>query len=135
LAMKPGVIALLDWLDGAGMACAVATGSRRAVALRHLRGGGILDRFRAVIAQEDCRAGKPSPEPFLRAAAALGVDAAACWALEDSPHGVASAEAAGMQVIMVPDLIAPDAACRQLCTAVVADLDAVIDMLKDTASR
>ena len=135
LAMKPGVVALLDMLEAAGIARGVATGSMRAVAHRHLRAHGILGRFGAVIANEDCAAGKPAPEPFVRAARALGVAAGRCWALEDSPNGVISARGAGMHVIMVPDLIAPDAATRGLCGAVVDSLDAVCDLLKGAGAR
>ncbi|MER7011345.1 HAD family phosphatase [Saccharopolyspora sp. NPDC000359] len=45
---------------------------------------------------------KPDPEPYLKAARLLGVDPAACVAIEDSPTGVASAEAAGCLVIAIP---------------------------------
>ena len=53
---------------------------------------------------------KPDPEPYLLAAKLLGADPARCFALEDSPNGVASAEAAGCRVIAVPSLapIEPD---------------------------
>ena len=46
--------------------------------------------------------GKPHPEAYLRAAARLGVDPGACVAIEDSPTGLASAEAAGCVVVAVP---------------------------------
>ncbi|WP_223840098.1 HAD family hydrolase [Saccharopolyspora pogona] len=45
---------------------------------------------------------KPDPEPYLKAARLLGVDPADCVAIEDSPTGVASAEAAGCLVIAIP---------------------------------
>ncbi|KAA2266632.1 HAD family phosphatase [Solihabitans fulvus] len=45
---------------------------------------------------------KPHPEPYLKAAGLLGVDAAASVAVEDSPTGVASAVAAGCTVLVVP---------------------------------
>ena len=48
---------------------------------------------------------KPDPEPYLLAAKLLGADPADCFALEDSPNGVASAEAAGCRVIAVPSLL------------------------------
>jgi HAD superfamily hydrolase (TIGR01509 family) len=46
--------------------------------------------------------GKPAPDVFLLAAQRLGVDAAACWAFEDSPAGVAAAQAAGCRVHVLP---------------------------------
>jgi HAD superfamily hydrolase (TIGR01509 family) len=45
---------------------------------------------------------KPQPEPYLKACRLLGVDPAACVAIEDSPTGTASAVAAGCGVLVVP---------------------------------
>jgi len=57
--------------------------------------------------------GKPAPDVYLTAARRLGVGAASCLALEDSPHGVASAKAADMRCVAVPDpLLAADPAYR-----------------------
>jgi beta-phosphoglucomutase-like phosphatase (HAD superfamily) len=46
--------------------------------------------------------GKPAPDVFLLAAGRLGVAAADCWAFEDSPAGVAAAQAAGCRVHVLP---------------------------------
>lgn len=50
--------------------------------------------------------GKPHPEPYLTAAARLGVDPTACVALEDSPTGVRSAVAAGVPTLAIPHHVA-----------------------------
>jgi beta-phosphoglucomutase-like phosphatase (HAD superfamily) len=47
-------------------------------------------------------AGKPAPDPYLRAAALLGVAPGDCVAVEDSPTGIRAAEAAGVPVLAVP---------------------------------
>lgn len=47
--------------------------------------------------------GKPAPDVFLTAARTLGVEPAACLAIEDSPNGVLAARAAGMRCVAVPD--------------------------------
>ena len=53
--------------------------------------------------------GKPAPDVYLTAARRLGVAAVGCLALEDSPHGIASAKAAGMRCVALPDpLLAAD---------------------------
>jgi beta-phosphoglucomutase-like phosphatase (HAD superfamily) len=62
-------------------------------------------RFDALVCANDVSMTKPDPEPYLLAAKLLGADPAACYALEDSPNGVASAEAAGCRVIAVPSLV------------------------------
>ena len=54
---------------------------------------------------DEVQHGKPDPEAYLTAAARLGVDPARCLAIEDSPAGVASAEAAGCVVIAVPNQV------------------------------
>nr|BFE82310.1 hypothetical protein GCM10020093_049110 [Planobispora longispora] len=59
-------------------------------------------RFRLVVAAEDAERGKPAPDPYLRAAAGLGVDPGDCVAVEDSPTGIAAALAAGCRVVAVP---------------------------------
>jgi HAD superfamily hydrolase (TIGR01509 family) len=105
VALKAGVVELLDDLDALGLPRAVATSSSRDAVETHLGGHGLLARFNAVIAREDVRRHKPNPDPYLAAAAALGVDPPSCLALEDSHNGVRAAHGAGMMTIMVPDLL------------------------------
>lgn len=61
--------------------------------------------FTATITGDEVTHGKPHPEPYLTAAAAVGHDAASCVAIEDSPTGVRSAVAAGCRVIAVPNVV------------------------------
>jgi beta-phosphoglucomutase-like phosphatase (HAD superfamily) len=62
-------------------------------------------RFDVLVCADDVTATKPDPEPYLLAAKLAGMPPAGCFALEDSPNGVASAEAAGCRVIAVPSLV------------------------------
>jgi beta-phosphoglucomutase-like phosphatase (HAD superfamily) len=61
--------------------------------------------FDVVVAGDDVTNGKPHPEPYLRAAELLGVAPEDCLAFEDSPTGLASAEAAGCHAIGVTNII------------------------------
>ena len=61
--------------------------------------------FAASITGDEVTNGKPDPEPYRAAANALGVDAARCVAIEDSPTGVASALAAGCATLGVPHVV------------------------------
>ena len=131
LALKPGVIELLDVLGACGIARAVATGSNRNVALRHLAEFELLGRFHTIVAKEDYVHGKPAPEPFLTSAARLQVDSTRCWALEDSPNGIRSAFDAGMAAIMVPDLLTPDAETKELCSHIVSSLNEVVSLIQE----
>ncbi|MGV9773706.1 HAD family hydrolase [Streptosporangium sp. NPDC003464] len=97
----PGAIRLLDELRAAGVPTALVTASPRRIVDMVLRTVG-AERFRLVVAAEDTARGKPSPDPYLKAAAALGADPAECVAVEDSPAGLTAARAAGCRVVAVP---------------------------------
>jgi beta-phosphoglucomutase len=56
-------------------------------------------QFDVIVAQDDVDHGKPSPEPYLRAATKLGVDPTGLLVFEDTDVGVASAKAAGAYVV------------------------------------
>jgi HAD superfamily hydrolase (TIGR01509 family) len=98
---RPGALELLRELRDAGIPTALVTMSRRDMAL-DIVGALDFDGFDLVVAGDDVQHAKPHPEPYLTAAARLGVDASACVALEDSEPGVASAVAAGARVIAMP---------------------------------
>jgi beta-phosphoglucomutase-like phosphatase (HAD superfamily) len=85
------------------------------------------------VAHGDYEAGKPAPDPYLKAADRLGVEPQFCLALEDSHNGVRSASSAGMMTIMVPDLLPPTDEIRGLCTFVLNDLHAVRGLVLATA--
>lgn len=105
---RPGALALLDALAREGVPTALVTASSRAVADTVLDALG-ADRFAVSVTADDTPHTKPAPDPYLAACRALGVDPAACVAVEDTETGVASAEAAGCAVLAVPSL-APIAA-------------------------
>ncbi|WP_336762650.1 HAD family phosphatase [Asaia sp. VD9] len=108
LVMKEGVVPLLDYLDARGLPRAIATSSGRSRTETHLRHVGIYDRFDTIITRDDVSRGKPDPEPYLKAAQAIGVEPAFCLAIEDSHNGARAAHAAGIRVIVVPDLMTPN---------------------------
>jgi HAD superfamily hydrolase (TIGR01509 family) len=130
VAVKAGVVELLDYLDAAGIPRAVATSSGHPTVMRTLKPSGLLTRFDTIVAAGDYARGKPNPDPFLTAAARLGVDPGACLALEDSHNGVRAAHAAGMMTIMVPDLLEATEEMRSLCVAVSETLHEVRALLE-----
>ena len=123
--VKPGAMELLQELKARRIPTAVATSSRSAHALSHLGTAGLLDIFQAIVTRDEVHNPKPHPEPYLLAARHLGVKPETCLAIEDSHSGVRAAHAAGMQTIMVPDLVAPTAEIVALCKAVMPSLHAV----------
>ena len=134
IALKSGVVEILDELDRLGLPRAVATSSSRYAVEQSLGAHGLLSRFDAFVTREMQAHGKPHPEPFLKAAAALGVAPQDCLALEDSHNGVRAAHAAGMMTIMVPDMLDPTEEMTTLTVRIAADLHEVRALLAIEAS-
>lgn len=123
--VKLGAREILGELRERGVPTAIATSSRRVHAELHLGNAGLSDMFDAVVTRDDVTNPKPDPEPYLTAAGRLGVAPGVCLALEDSHSGVHAAHAAGMQTVMVPDLVHPSAEIRELGIAIMESLDHV----------
>ena len=118
---RPGALGLLDALAREGVPTALVTASPRTVADSVLAVLG-ADRFRVSVTADDTPHTKPAPDPYLAACRALDVDPARCVAVEDTPTGVSSAEAAGCAVLAVPSLAPIEAAPGR---TVVASLEEV----------
>ena len=109
----PGVTAAIALFERCGLRLAIASSSP----LRLI--DAVCDRLGLARIEVRCSAmdearGKPAPDVYLTAARRLGVAAVRCLALEDSPHGIASARAAGMRCVAVPDpLLAGDPRYRE----------------------
>jgi HAD superfamily hydrolase (TIGR01509 family) len=101
--LRPGARELLTAVAAAGLPHALVTSSERSFMEAVLASTGM--RFDALVCAQDVTATKPDPESYLLAAKRVGVHPGDCFALEDSPNGVASAEAAGCRVFAVPSLI------------------------------
>lgn len=129
IALKAGVVEILDFLDEAGLPRGVVTSSRRKEVEHHLGAHGLLERFTFILANGDYPVPKPDPAPYLTAAEKLGLPAEEVLALEDSHNGVRAAAGAGMMTIMVPDLLDPTEEMQTLCVRIARDLHEVREML------
>ena len=106
---RTGARDLIGALDAAGVPQALVTMSYAPIA----QPVAAVLPFGAVVTGDQVTHGKPHPEPYLRAAELLGVDAADCLAVEDSGTGATSANAAGCHVLVVPHFVnVPDAPRR-----------------------
>jgi HAD superfamily hydrolase (TIGR01509 family) len=98
---QPGAIAIVDQANGAGIPVALVSASTRRLVdavLRHIGD----HHFETTVAGDETARTKPHPEPYLTAAARLGVDPAQAVVLEDSPTGVAAGLASGAFVVGIP---------------------------------
>ena len=131
---RPGALELLAHLRTAGVPCAMVTMSytRLADAVVAALAPGTFD---VIVTGDQVMDGKPHPEAYLTAAARLGVDPARCVAIEDSPTGIASAEAAGCVVVAIPHAVPVDAAdSRTLATSMTTLTAEKLDVLvRDSA--
>jgi HAD superfamily hydrolase (TIGR01509 family) len=127
---RPGARELLAELNAKGVPCAMVTMSYQSLAqavVQTLPTGS----FRTVVAGDDVEHGKPHPEPYLVAAARLGLAPERCVAIEDSLTGVTSAQAAMVPVLAVEHLVPiPPAPGRTVVTSLLgwtaADLSALV---------
>lgn len=81
---------------------AIVSGSRRDSVIASLSVLCLLGKFELLICAEDYEKGKPHPEPFLLAAARLGVSPHSCLVFEDTDMGIQAATAAGMASVKIP---------------------------------
>lgn len=101
LVKMPGAEDAMELARSLGLAVGLATGSPRRVADAVLARYGWS--FDTICTGDDVERGKPAPEIYQLAADRLGVDPAACVAIEDSRNGVRAAKDAGMACIAVPE--------------------------------
>ncbi|WP_263457626.1 HAD family hydrolase [Nocardioides pantholopis] len=119
---RPGAVELLTELGRTRVPCALVTMSyERLVApiLAQLP----AETFGVVVTGDQVEFGKPHPEPYLTAAAALGVDPTQCVAIEDSNTGARSAEEAGCTVLVVENHVPVPAAPRRVFRSTLVGLD------------
>ncbi|MGI9825124.1 HAD family hydrolase [Agromyces sp. Marseille-Q5079] len=104
---RPGARELLEALREASVPTALVTMSVRSMAddvIRQIP----FHAFDAIVTGDSVTNAKPHPEPYLVAAAELGVDIADCVAFEDSPPGVTSAAASGAITVGIPNILSLD---------------------------
>ena len=102
LSPMPGAVELFASLRHEGVPQALVSSSYRVLVDGVLTAG--YGPFDVTLAGDEVTDGKPHPEPYLTAAARLGVDPVRCVVLEDSPSGVAAGTAAGCAVVAVPSV-------------------------------
>jgi HAD superfamily hydrolase (TIGR01509 family) len=120
VAGRPGALELVTRLRGR-LPLALASNSPRRLVDAAMTSARLNDTFDVVVTSDDVPRSKPAPDIYLLACERLGVPPADVLALEDSSAGVASAKAAGLSVIAVPQYAETD----------VAAADRIIDSLEE----
>lgn len=102
VAPLPGVRDLIAFGRASGLKLALASSGWRLYVDAILGEAGLAGVFDAEVTGDEVARGKPSPDPFLLAAARLDVQPEECIVFEDAPAGVEAAVAAGMNVVAIP---------------------------------
>jgi HAD superfamily hydrolase (TIGR01509 family) len=101
LVWKPGALELLHAVHSSGLPASLVTSTHRRLAEIALDTIG-RHFFSAIVCGDEVGQPKPHPEPYLKAMALLDVEPSRCVAIEDSPLGIAAAEASGCAVLVIP---------------------------------
>ena len=128
----PGARELLEEVTAAGVPTGLVSSSYRTVM------DAVLDTvgsqwFTTTVSADDVLRTKPHPDPYVAAAANLGVDPTWCVALEDSTTGSAAARAAGCVTVAVPSVAPVDPEVVDAVVASLADID--LSWLRDLVDR
>ncbi len=117
----PGVASCLSTLAARGIQAGIVTSNARSVVRSILRREALAGDFAVVVAREDVRALKPSPEGVLRACEELAVAPRQCIFVGDSVSDVEAARAAGVVAFGVRDGISTDEELTAAGAGVVLD--------------
>ena len=111
--LKTGALNLLKHYQAAGVICSVASSSATQHITHRLSKVGVLQYFSHITSGQEVKNGKPNPYIYLLAVQKLGLKVEDCIAFEDSENGTRAAIAAGLKVVVVPDLVQPSDFVRE----------------------
>jgi putative hydrolase of the HAD superfamily len=124
LGLRPGIETWLVEARAAGLTCAVASSSPLSWVREHLSRAGVFEIFGAIATGDEVAAHKPDPAIYHLVLDRLGLPPTSAVAIEDTPHGIAAARAAGMPAVAIPNpfVKAADCAGANLVLSTAADL-------------
>lgn len=125
LELCPGIGGWLDTAVASGFRLAIASSSGRAWVLPLLATTGRSADFEVIACGDEVAAPKPAPDVYLLALTRLGISPGQAIAIEDSPHGVAAAKAAGLRCVAIPS--------REMDTGSFAGADLVLASATETS--
>ncbi|HSI37466.1 MAG TPA: HAD family phosphatase [Methylotenera sp.] len=120
--LKIGALDIIKHFHTQGIPCGVASSSYQNIIKSRLSKVGVWEYFSAITSGDEVRRGKPHPDIYLLAIKKLGIPAQECIAFEDSEFGARAAIAAGLKVVVVPDLKQPSDYVSENCYQVLNSL-------------
>ncbi len=132
--LKDGLLDLLKHLNKNGCPKALATSSFQTEANLCLSMTGLRNEFESIVTGDLVTNGKPNPEIYLKVAKNIGIEPQYCLAIEDSNAGARAAISAGMQTVIIPDLIPTSDDIKADVLAELNSLSEVISLLENLNS-
>ncbi|MGN0472950.1 MAG: HAD family hydrolase [Lachnospiraceae bacterium] len=129
LPVKKGAREVLQFLRDRQVPIGLASSTREAMVQKEMTDLGLIGFFEQIVGGDAVEHSKPNPEIYLIACGKMGFAPADCMAVEDSPNGIRAASAAGMETVMVPDLVAPDEEMMRTADHIFPDLIAFMEYL------
>ena len=129
IAIKPGVVELLDYAEQQGIPHCLATNSWAAYARHCLAIAGLTQRFPLMVTGDDVEHVKPAPDIFLKAAERMQVDISQCVIFEDSRTGIVAASASGAYSVYVPSTFPVNPLTLELADCMLEDLSQAFESL------
>lgn len=135
--IKAGFFELMSWLKQNSFAVGLATSSKKERALKMFLKNGLDPYciFDSIVCGDDVKVSKPNPEIFLKTAEKINCLPVRCTVLEDSPNGIEAARRAGMDAVIVKDLISPTQEDLNKCVFCADNLLQVLEFLKGKARQ
>ncbi len=134
LVAMPGATEIVNTLYDLGVRLALATSGHRRYVDVALEALNLQGMFEIEVTGDMVERGKPAPDIYLAAAERLTLTPGSCVALEDAPNGIASAKAAGMSCLTVPNHMTADIDGFSQADAVLKSLNDVLPWLEYHAS-
>lgn len=128
--LKTGALETIEFFHQQAIPCAVASSSYKNIIQTRLTLVGVFDYFSAITSGDEVSNGKPHPDIYLLALKKLGYQADDCIAFEDSELGARAAIAAGLKVIVVPDLKTPSDFVQENCFMIAESLSHALSYIE-----
>jgi HAD superfamily hydrolase (TIGR01509 family) len=130
-----GVVELFREARAEGIKVGVASSSSREWVCGHLERLSFIEGWDTIVCRADVEHAKPAPDLYLKAVETMRVTPAEAVALEDSPNGIASAKAAGLRVVAVPNPLTAALDLRAADVLVPSLAGMTLARLRDVLSR
>jgi len=133
--LMKGVRKLLDYLHLKGIKTCIGTTTARKGTNALLEVENMLDEFDEIVCGDEVENGKPAPDIYLKCLSKFDVDKSEALIFEDGNAGGLAALAAGMRLVLVPDLAIIDNEVKNKAYKVIDDISKIIEIIEEENER